>query len=389
MAVTLIVNPGSSSKKYTLLRDGRLLVTYYFERVGSGFELSCEEATGRVTKSTLTALGYQQALTHVIGDATQKQCIADAGVITRVGVRIVAPGTYFTEHRIIDDEYIQRLRAVTTVAPLHIPHIIEDIKAIGLALPTALLIGVSDSAFHTTMPHEAKRFSVSRADAEAYDLYRFGYHGLSVSSVVRQSPQVLGRLPERMVVCHIGSGMSMTAVKAGQSLDTTMGFAPGSGLFMGARTGDVEPAVVLEIMRQKNLSIVDMQQYLQSTGGFVGQVGEADFRHLLARLERGDEAVAAAFRQCVYQFQKTLGAYAVALGGLDAVVFTATAVERSSRMRELFCENLSMLNVSLDEGRNDDLVGRSGIVSLPDAPVTVAVIRTAELEELARITDTF
>ncbi len=389
MAVTLIVNPGSSSKKYTLLRDGRLLVSYYFERVGSGFELSCEEATGRVTKSTLTALGYQQALTHVIGDAIQKQCIADAGVIARVGVRIVAPGTYFTEHRVIDDEYILRLRAMAAVAPLHIPHTIEETKAIGLALPSALRIGVSDSAFHTTMPYEARRFSVSRADAEAYDLYRFGYHGLSVASVVRQSPSVLGHLPERMVVCHIGSGMSMTAVKAGQSIDTTMGFAPGSGLFMGARTGDVEPAVVLEIMRQINLSIVDMQQYLQSTGGFVGQVGEADFRHLLARLERGDEAVAAAFRQCVYQFQKTLGAYSVALGGLDAVVFTATAVERSSRMRELFCENLSMLNVSLDEGRNDDLVGRSGIVSPPDAPVTVAVIRTAELEELARITDTF
>ncbi len=389
MAVTLIVNPGSSSKKYSLFQDGRLLVSYYFERVGSGFELSCEEATGRVTKSTLTALGYQQALAHVIGDATLKQHIADVSVITRVGVRIVAPGTYFTEHRVIDDEYILRLRAMTAVAPLHIPHTIEEIKAIGLALPTALRIGVSDSAFHATMPYEAKRFSVSRADSEAYDLYRFGYHGLSVSSVIRQSPQVLGRLPERMVVCHIGSGMSMTAVKAGQSTDTTMGFAPGSGLFMGARTGDVEPAVVLEIMRQKNLSVVDMQQYLQSTGGFVGQVGEADFRHLLARLERGDEAVAAAFRQCVYQFQKTLGAFAVVLGGLDAVIFTATAVERSSHLRELFCKNLSVLNVSLDTDRNDELIGRSGVISPANASVAVAVIRTAELEELARITDTF
>jgi len=388
MAVTLIVNPGSSSKKYALVRDGRVMVSYNFERVGSSFELTVTEANGRVAKSSLTALGYTNALKQVLTEAVDAKRMT-VNEVTRVGVRVVAPGTYFTEHRIVDGDYETRLQSVEAVAPLHIPHTIAELRSVQSHLPGVTIIGVSDSAFHSTLAPSARTFPITHDDACAFDLFRFGYHGLSVASVVSEVPKVLGALPERMVVCHIGSGMSMTAVRAGKSIDTTMGFAPGSGLFMGARTGDLEPAVVLELMRRKNLKIVDIQNYLQTKGGFMGQVGESDFRHLLGRLDRGEEAVVAAFTQCVYQFQKTLGAFYVALGGLDAVVFTATAVERSPQLRALFCVNLTMLGITLDDELNESLIGRSGCISGNASPVKVSVVRTNELLEMTRITNSF
>ena len=181
----------------------------------------------------------------------------------------------------------------------------------------------------------------------------------------------------------------MCALKNGVSIDTTMGFAPGSGLMMGARTGDIEPAVVLELMRIHHMKPLDMHTYLQTRGGFVGLTGESDFRHLLARLEQGDEAVIEAFQQCVYRFQKTLGSYLVALGGLDALVLTATAAERSPQLRALFLAGLEPLGIDLDEERNEMTIGRDGIISSQSSTVLAAVIRTNESAELLAVTESF
>jgi acetate kinase len=181
----------------------------------------------------------------------------------------------------------------------------------------------------------------------------------------------------------------MCAVRNGQSIDTSMGFAPGCGLMMGARAGDVEPALVLEIMSRHALTVELMQAYLQSQSGFQGLVGESDFRHLLDRYQQEDASVQAAFQQCVYRFQKTLGSYVVALGGLDAVILTGTAVERNPFLRSLLLEGLQCLGVTINHERNDETIATDGVISDDGALVRVSVMRTHEALEIANVVKTF
>jgi acetate kinase len=389
MAFSLIINPGSSSKKYTLIDAGRVVATYRFERNEQHYEVCWEHNNQGQCCATITGVEYLAALSYVLDGLVTKNLVPDSNAITRVGIRIVAPGTYFTTHRQIDREYRSRLEAALPLAPLHIPHTLAELDETLRLLPSAVVVGVSDSAFHSTIPAYARMFAIAQEDAQTHDLYRFGYHGLSYASVAKQLPTLLPPTATRVVVCHIGSGMSMCALKSGVSIDTTMGFAPGSGLMMGARTGDIEPAVVLELMRVHHMKPLDMHAYLQTRGGFVGLTGESDFRHLLARLEQGDEAVIAAFQQCVYRFQKTLGSYLAALGGLDAVVLTATAAERSPQLRTLLCSGLESIGVVLDEDRNEMTIGRGGIITDKESKVLVAVVRTNEQAELQAVTDSF
>ncbi len=389
MAVTLIINPGSSSKKYTLARDGRPVSTFRFERNEASYEL-CREHNGAEQKCEgVSATMYRSALEHMLAVGIAEGIITAATDIDRVGVRVVAPGTFFQSHRLVDEAYLAALVAREAVAPLHIPHTVSELKEVIRLLPAARIIGVSDSEFHKTMPKEAREYAIEAVDTTTHDLYRFGYHGLSYASLSRQLPQLLRGHASKVVACHIGSGMSMCALRHGESIDTTMGFGPGSGLMMGTRVGDVEPAVLLELMRIHHMKPFDMQTYLQTRGGFWGQTGESDFRHLLARYEAGDESVVAAFTQCVYRFQKTLGAYQAILGGLDAVVFTATAAERSPRLRALLLSGLEHMGVVLDDSRNDEVVSRDGIISPVGAPVMVAVVRTNEFNEILTVTHNF
>jgi acetate kinase len=389
MAVTLIINPGSSSKKYTLARDGRPVSTFRFERNEQSYEL-CREHNGAEQKCEgVDAAIYRSALEHILEMAQREGIIAAPTDINRVGVRVVAPGTFFQSHRVVDTAYIEALRAKEAVAPLHIPHTVREFGDVTRLLPQARIIAVSDSEFHKTMPRAAREYAIEVSDTATHDLYRFGYHGLSYASLSRQLPQLLRGHASKVVACHIGSGMSMCALRHGESIDTTMGFGPGSGLMMGTRVGDVEPAVLLELMRIHHMKPFDMQTYLQTQGGFLGQTGESDFRHLLARLEAGDAAVVAAFDQCIYRFQKTLGAYQAILGGLDAVVFTATAAERSPRLRALLLRGLRHMGIVLDETRNDEVVSRDGIISPVGAPVMTAVLRTNEFNEILTVTYNF
>lgn len=387
MGVTLIINPGSASKKYALWRDGGVVATYRFERNEQSYELCVEHNQTQQKCEGVTVSLYQSALAHVLATATGEGIIAADTDITTVGIRVVAPGTYFQQHRIIDGEYLAQLRTASSRAPLHAPHIVSELEQVAKVLPHATVVGVSDSAFHHTVPSAAHRYPLPVTDTETHDIRRFGYHGISYASIVPQFQKLLGERAGRVVACHIGSGMSMTALRDGQSIDTTMGFGPGSGLMMGARSGDIDPGAVLEVMRVKNFKPFDIDQYLQTHGGFWGLTGESDFRHLLERLAHEDEQVVEAFNQCVYAFQKQLGGYHIVLRGLDAIVLTATAVERSPALRRTLLRNLEWFGVIVDEEANELCVGQTGIISATDSPITVLVVRTDEQGEMYRITD--
>lgn len=386
MGITLVVNPGSSSKKYALFQNTQHLFSMRFERNGNEYGL-CRISRGEnATCQSVAGDIYNNALRAMLDESVHLGHLSNLKDIERVGVRVVAPGTYFTSHRVVDRAYLQKFRQNERVAPLHMPHIRQEIEQIERELPFSTVVGVSDSAFHTTMPFPARNYSLDRKDTKNHDLYRFGYHGLSVGSVVRRLPDLFGELPSRVVVLHIGSGVSATAVKDGKSIDTTMGFSPVSGLVMGTRAGDVESGALLELMRVRHFSPVDALTYLNTAGGLQGVAGVADLRHVLEHKAQGDEQAIEAFSLFSYHLTKAVGGFVAALGGLDAIVFTATAGERNPDLRaELLAPLLSTFSISLDESTNQLLTSKDGIFSTSESKVKVAVMRTDEMGEIARI----
>lgn len=386
MAVTLIVNPGSSSKKYALYDASGLRLTAHVEHTETGEVSLCVTSAGVDDRCQIIGpKAFETSVLDFIERALHEKVIASATEIDTVGLRVVAPGTFFQAHRVINDEWLSRLRACAHRAPLHVPHTERELSMLRQALPHARFIGVSDSAFHATMPPRARHYSLPVTDAAQFDLYRFGYHGLSAAAAMRRLPALVGEAVSRVVVCHLGSGVSVTAVKDGQSIDTTMGYAPGSGLVMGSRAGDVDAGAMLVLMQERSLKPIDAQTYLQTKGGLRGLAGESDLRFLLERRAQGDQMATRALESFVYQIQKAIGGAVAALGGLDTLVFTATAGERSPVLRALIATPLDGFGITLDPERNEACVSRDGLIGPVEHRPLIAVVRTNEAEEMWHI----
>lgn len=382
MAVTLVVNPGSSSKKYALYREGKVIFSMRFDRMSFGYE-QCTEIGGiRQQCEGVSADTFGIALEHFLAAAVLGEVITPTESVSPVVVRIVVPGSLFQKHCQIDDVYMQRLKEYEGAAPLHVPHTLRELTAVKVLLPGAQLIAASDSAFHATLPDEARMYSIRSEDAAALDVYRFGYHGLSVSSVVRRHHAVVGYEAVRAVVCHIGSGVSVTAVRDGKSAETTMGYAPGSGLLMASRAGDVDAGALLAIMQARTLRPRDAQAYLSQHGGLLALAGTADLRLVLEAATRGEAEATRALRMYVYQIARAIAAATVTLQGLDSLIFTATAGERSSLLRKYIVAELHHIGVVLDTEKNEEAHSKDAIISAIESQVKVAVIRTDEMGEM-------
>lgn len=387
MATTLVINTGSSSKKYALYKDGAAVLTCRFERSSAGVEF-CSVIDGvQQVCVPRTESEYKDAFAQVLALAEARSLIASPKDISRVGVRIVAPGSRFAKHALIDEEFLAGVLLQVDRAPVHLPNALFEIDRVRALLPNAKLIAVSDSAFHGTIPPHVRNFSIAAADAKRLDLYRFGYHGLSAASVVAKLPRIVGALPDRIVVCHVGSGVSVTALKSGVSVDTTMGYAPGGGVIMSSRAGDLEPAALLALMEADQLTPAEAGRYVQTRGGLFGISGETDLRLILKRYAEHDEDAGRALDAFLYQLCAAVGAYVAALGGIDALVLTATAMERNSDLRRRFVERLAAFDIQIDAALNDATVGRDGIISIAGTAPAVYVVRTEEMKEMARITD--
>lgn len=382
MAITLVVNPGSSSKKYALYKESTLLLNAYIEKSENGFEL-CTVVKGIAQRcESLSKHDYHTSLRNFIELAIREKLILSLTDIKRVSVRVVAPGTYFQTHQVIDESFMKKLGQCVSLSPLHVPHTEKEIISLKQTIPHAKFIAVSDSAFHSTKPDVANKYSLPTEELEKLDLYRFGYHGISVSSVLNRYHSVLGVDPKRVIVCHIGNGVSVTATKNGKSVDTTMGYAPGSGLIMGSRAGDLDAGALLTLMQAKNLKPTDAQVYLQTNGGLKGISGESDLRYVLDRSAQGKKDAILALNSFVYQIQKVIGSYLAVLNGADTLVFSATAGERSSTLRKLICEGLDGIGIKLDEDKNEACVSRDGVISALSSNIKVAVIKTDESKEI-------
>lgn len=386
MGTTLIINPGSSSKKFALYQAGKRLITWHFENTGQGFTVCTEENGTRSLCTDITAAVFGAALTHVLKEAKEKGFVKKSEDITHVGVRVVAPATYFTEHRRIDAAYVKKLAALEPLAPHHIPEMVAEIKEVQKVLPHAALVGVSDSAFHTTAKDTQKLAGLPRVDAERYDIHRFGYHGISVGSVVKHVEAKEGKLPQRMVVCHIGSGVSVSGVENGKSVGNSMGFTPVSGVLMSSRAGDMSADVLAALVVHKGLRKGNIFSYLYNEGGFKGLAGVKDLRLVLDRADKGDEDANQALTLLGEEVRSYIAHFAMLMGGLDVIVLTATAAERNPVVRSLLVGQLPLFDTFIHNDHNESLMNCEGYIHTEDSQVRILVLKTDELGEMYRIT---
>ncbi len=384
----LIINPGSASRKYALADGPRIVLRGHFERTPEGAEVTFFDADGGEEKRSLGSASSAHTTDHFVEEAVARGLITQARPIAAVGLRIVAPGRYFQEHKLIDADYAERLEAAMKEAPLHIKPELTELAHLREIISRVPVYGISDSAFHAGLPEVARRYAIDARDAERFGIQRFGFHGISLASIVTKLPSVLGTVPPRVVICHLGSGASVTAVRDGKSLDTSMGYSPLEGLVMATRGGDIDPGALIHLAKSKGLSYSRLETYLNTQSGLLGLTGgrTGDMREVMEAAETDETWGREALESFLYRLVKYIGAYTVVLGGLDALVFTATIAERSNTIRARVCENLSGLGVELDAAANERLSGQDGVITMPSSRVTAAVVATDELAEIARQT---
>ena len=381
--VTLVVNPGSSSKKYAFYRNGQKILVIRFEKTGEGFGRCVSVNSKEQHCNDVSVHMYREALQEVLNIAKKEKVVQSMADITHVAVRVVAPGSYFQTHRRIDEKFIGKLLRCKSILPLHIPPVLEEITSINKILSKAVLVGVSDSAFHVTIPDQFTKYSLR--DAESLDVRRYGYHGLSVSSIANSLQNVFETVPERTVVAHVGSGVSITALSNGKSIYNSMAYTPASGVMMGSRAGDIDPGALIEVLSKTETKLIDGHRYIQSNGGFTGLLGVSDLRTVLAREQQGDLAAMEAMKIFIFNIQSQIAIATTALGGLDALILCATAMERNPDLRKKIVTGLGFLGLTLDEKSNESLLNRAGLISTRESRVQLALIPTDEMGEMAKI----
>jgi acetate kinase len=385
--VACVVNIGSTSKRYSFLDDqGNQIIFAHLVRAKQCtalFVVSDGKKIISYDQSDISIQDFDDGLSFCLAYISQKKVQVDITRVADVGLRVVAPGTFFAQHKIIDDDYKKQLKKIQQSAPHHITPLFDEIRHIKKEFPRARMIAISDSAFHATMPTKARLYALEFHDTQLFDIYRFGYHGISVQSVLRKLVEN-DFLFSRIIVCHLGGGVSITAVRNGESVDTSMGFSPTEGIPMETRVGAIDPEALIYLGKQKKYSYEQLSEYLASRCGLFGVCGTTgSMRELLILEERGDQGAAQAIELFVYSIQKYIGAYTVALGGLDAVVFTGAIGEQAPVIRSRICSAFEPLGMSVNDSKNNALSGQMGFFHAKDSSICAAIVPTEEMREIA------
>jgi acetate kinase len=300
-----------------------------------------------------------------------------------VGHRVVHGGERFTAPVVIDAGVEAALRDLTALAPLHQPKSLAALEAVGSVLAEAPAVACFDTAFHATLSPAAATYALPERWRARFGLRRYGFHGLSHAYASRRAAEMLGRDDLRLVSCHLGAGASLTAVRDGRSIDTTMGFTPLDGLVMATRPGAVDPGLLLWLIEHESISAAELAEALEHSSGLLALAGSADMREVLARAKQGQAEAQMALDVYIHRLRSLIGAMAASLGGLDALLFTGGVGERSTQIRALAAAGLAFLGVQLDESRNEAATGDAD-VSRNGSPVAVLVAQAREDLEIAR-----
>ncbi|MGE5313399.1 MAG: acetate/propionate family kinase [Acidobacteriota bacterium] len=391
----LVLNCGSSSVKYQLIDvDSKVALTKgSVERIGmSDAVLTNTRSDGDSIKITGDILEHTTAIEYILAVLLSKNhgVIADKSEINAVGHRVVHGAESFTGSVLIDDAVIKGLRDNFDIAPLHNPHNLRGILACQVNLPNIPQVGVFDTAFHHNMPPHAYLYGIPYSLYTQYKIRRYGFHGTSHKFVSLRMAQLLRKNVEdlKIITCHLGNGCSMAAVDKGVSVDTTMGFTPLEGLLMGTRSGDMDPSVILYISGKEELTYAEANTLLNKHSGLQGISGvSSDMREIETEMKAGNKRAKLAFDVFTYRVKKYVGAYAAAMGGLDALVFTGGIGENSIEVRKAVCEDMGFFGIEIDDDKNTSS-DKEKAIQKDSAATKVYVIPTNEELMIAMETET-
>lgn len=381
----LVINAGSSSLKYQLfdMDKEEVLAKGLCERIGiEGSQLKHQPKDQDTVILSNPMKNHADAIRMVIDALVDPTygVIKDMSEITAVGHRVVHGGEAFSGSVIIDAQVMKVLNACIDLAPLHNPPNIIGIEACKEAMPGVPMVGVFDTAFHQTMPPEAYLYAIPYELYEKHKIRKYGFHGTSHKYVAERAAKLLKTPIEQLkiITCHLGNGSSITAVKNGKSVDTSMGFTPLAGVAMGTRSGMIDPAIVTFLMEKENLSIKEVNDLLNKKSGVLGISGvSSDFRDIHAAADEGNKRARLALDIFAYSVKKYIGTYAAIMGGVDAIVFTAGIGENNAKMRTSILSGLEFMGIKIDEEKNA-IRGKEIDISTPDASVRTLVIPTNE-----------
>lgn len=389
----LVINCGSSSIKFQLLEmeNEMLLAKGQVERIGmDGSLLKFLGKHEYVIEIKRTIPDHKTGIQLILESIVQENygVIASLEEIECIGHRVVHGGERFKESVVINDEVLKTISSCITIAPLHNPVNLEEIKICQDLFPGVMQVAVFDTAFHQTIPETAYLYGLPYELYIKYGIRRYGFHGISHQYVADTLAQKIGRALKKMkiITCHLGNGASVAAVKDGRSIDTSMGFTPLEGLIMGTRSGEIDPAIIPFIMEQEDMTGKQVYRYLNNKSGILGLSGlSSDFRDLESAAKIGDQRAQMAIDVFAYQVRKYIGSYVVAMGGLDAIVFTAGLGENSPYMRAKICSGLEVVGAHLDLKKNE-VRGEDADLSKSDSDVAIWTILTNEELMIARET---
>ena len=390
----LVLNCGSSSIKYKLfeMESKEVIAQGGIEKIGmKGSFLKLTLPDGQKVMLEGEILEHRAGIEYILGVLLSEKygCIKSIDEINAVGHRVVHGGERFNSSVLITDEVIEMLNECIELAPLHNPPNLKGIYAIQELLPETPQVGVFDTAFHQTMPDYAYMYGLPYSLYEKYGIRRYGFHGTSHRYVSRRACDFLGVNYEeqRIITAHIGNGGSVTAIKNGKSIDTSMGMTPVEGLIMGTRSGDVDPGVISYIMEKENMGTKGISTLLNKFSGMLGISGvSSDMREIEEAIEGGNKRAIMAMKTYSYRIKKYVGSYAAALGGVDILVFTGGVGENQASARQAVCENMEYMGIELDEELNDSVCAKEVVISKPSSKVKVLIIPTDEELTIARDT---
>lgn len=388
----LVINCGSSSLKYQLINSDTedVLAKGLCERIGIDGRLVYQKAgcDKEITEAAMPTHkeAIQMVLDALVNDKTG--AVKSLSEVNAVGHRIVHGGEKFASSVVITDEVLEAVAQCNDLAPLHNPANLIGINACKELMPGVPMVAVFDTAFHQTMPEKAYLYGLPYEYYENYKVRRYGFHGTSHSFVSKETARFLGMDLEnsKIIVCHLGNGASISAVKDGKCVDTSMGLTPLEGLVMGTRSGDIDPAIMEYIAKKEDLDIAGVMNVLNKKSGLEGISGlSSDFRDLTAGAKEGNKRAIAAIEVFCYRVAKYVGSYVAAMNGVDAIAFTAGIGENVGLVREKVCSYLGYLGITLDAEANAKS-GDDCVISAADSKVKVAVIPTNEELAICRET---
>lgn len=394
--IVLVVNAGSSSLKYQLIdmSNEQALARGIAERIGQKGSSLTHQATGKEKVKTRADIPDHQAAMRLAFEAMtdpKTGAIKDVSEITAIGHRVVHGGESFSDSVVINQEVMETISRLSELAPLHNPPNFMGIQAAMKIMPEGPQIAVFDTAFHQTIPRHAYVYALPYELYKEHGIRRYGFHGTSHKYVASRARKILEardipREKQRIVTCHLGNGVSFTAVKGGKSVDTSMGLTPVEGLVMGTRCGDIDPAIIPYLEKNLGYSADDIDDLINKKSGLLGVSGVGnDMRDIEARAAEGHERSKLALEIFCYRAAKYIGAYAAAMGGLDAIVFTAGIGEHSPPIRERICAGLGFMGVEIDKEKNAGCHTECDI-SAGETGARVLVIPTNEELAIARET---